>query len=66
MKVGIQPVTRGSCSFCDRGKLSSTGMDIDYPYDEVIVIETGGSNISMVIRACGKCKNELVEKLSEV
>ena len=44
-----------SCNCCKRGKLKSDGFGLEYPYDEVTVVE--GTGISM--RFCDECLDEL-------
>lgn len=59
MKIQKRPVhgvhSEGSCSFCDKGKLSNGGYGLSYPYDEVIQIE--GDCIK--VRICEDCLDKL-------
>lgn len=45
----------GSCNFCDRGKLSPSGYNLIYPYDEVYEIE----GTAIKVRVCDNCLEQL-------
>jgi hypothetical protein len=56
MKIRISTVEKeGSCNYCDRGKLATSGRGLIFPYTELIVVE--GKQISSVF--CRDCFNEL-------
>lgn len=58
-------VTRGnikdlySCNGCRRGKLKEQGIGMDYPYQQVTVIEA----IQTSIRLCDDCLKEVLDSI---
>lgn len=52
-----------SCNFCNKGKLSGSGMSLIYPYEVVFkFIRDSGNGLCAAI--CKDCLNELYEKVS--
>lgn len=45
----------GSCNFCDRGKLSEFGNNLDFPYDHVYVVQ----GRSVEVRICEDCITQM-------
>lgn len=55
-------ITEGSCNYCEKGKLSSGGIGLIYPYNQVVV---KGKSIST--RFCKECFEKLANmKISEL
>lgn len=50
-----------SCSFCDKGVLSSGGMNLLYPYDEIFQFNRDENGI--MVNICTDCLLELGEKV---
>lgn len=49
-----------SCNGCKRGKLKEQGIGMDYPYEEVTVIEA----INISISLCDDCLKEVIKAIT--
>tara|TARA_R110002020_G_scaffold403349_1_gene613485 strand:- start:732 stop:941 length:210 start_codon:yes stop_codon:yes gene_type:complete len=55
MKIKKIPASGNSCNFCSRGKLSSSGYSLNYPYNDVY--EVSGTGI--IVQFCPQCLIQL-------
>jgi len=59
----ILKIDRGSCNFCNRGRLKDDGHGLEYPYDFVYeFIRSGGNGFKASI--CEDCLMELTTKVN--
>jgi len=61
MEIELTDARGNSCNFCKDGKLSSSGMNIIYPYDNVICI-SGDDGSGMKAFICPICYKQLIDK----
>ena len=52
----------GACSECQRGKLSKSGLGLEYPYKYTYHITIGQQQF----RLCEECKDKLIKELQKL
>ena len=62
MRIEKRSLVDGTCNFCNRSKVSKTGVGLEYPYNIVTNVE--GNNSS--VRFCDDCLKELLQKTSVI
>ncbi len=53
--------TAGSCNFCNKGKLTSNGRGLSYPYENVYTLSGTGVKVNV----CLDCLSELGKFIEE-